>query len=244
MLVEYNMILNRTGGGYTLIGVNGMSAVYGERYNDNVAISNSVTFVLPALASFSVYYMDNAAVQIQGVSSRLTIALLTSGIQGPTGPSPWVVSGTDLSYLNGNVTIGASKAQKLFAPTVVLKGNISNWSYTVPFVNGGAAWTEVIPDSILNVLMTNGSAGMWLVTANATNAVSGGGGIVLSAFAYLAVNPAAGTYVNLYGGFSSYSGLAITAGTATGEFQGYGVFLYTAAGAPSATYQVNFLRLS
>jgi hypothetical protein len=49
--------------------------------------------------------------------------------------------------------------------------------------------------------------------------------------------------VNLYGGFSSYSGLAITAGTATGGFQGYGVFLYT-TDAVTATYQVNFLRLS
>jgi hypothetical protein len=235
------MILNRTGGGYTMIGVNGTDIIYGERYNDNVAVSNSVTFVLPALASFSVYYLDNAEVQVQGVSSRLTIALLTSGIQGPTGPSPWVVSGTDLSYLNGNVTIGVSKVQKLFAPTVVLKGNISNWSYTVDVT--GAGWTEVIPDSNSNVLMTNGSAGMWLVTANATSAASGGGGVVLSACAYVAVNPAAATYVNLYGGFSSYSGLTSTAGTATGEFQGYGVFLYT-TDTVTATYQVNFLRLS
>ena len=84
---------------------------------------------------------------------------------------------------------------------------------------------------------------MWLVTANAIGTASAGSGVALSAFAHIAVNPAANTWANLYGGFSSYGGLALTAGTVTGSTAGRGVYLYSTVAAASATYVVTFLRL-
>ena len=243
LLIEYSLILDRTGGGYTMVGINGTANGFGGRYNDNVAATNSVTILLAPAAYFSVYYMDNANVNVQTASSRLTVTVLSAGPQGATGATVWTQTGNNIAYTNGNVTIGATGTQTLYAPSVVLLGSILNWSYTVTVVNTGAPlWSQVLPDSITNALMTSG-AGMWLVTANASSASAAAGGVALSAFAHVSVNPSAGTWVNLYGGFSSYSGLSLTAGSSTGAFQGYGVFLYTSASAASATYQVNFLRL-
>jgi len=245
LLIEYNMLVDHTGGGYTVVGINGTASTYGGQYNDNVAITNSVTILLAPAASFTIYYMDNALVNLQS-TSRMTITVLEAGVQGPsgpTGPNLWTsTGGGNIAYVGGNVTIGATATQMLYAPSITLSGNISNVSYSATVVNTNAPlWTTILPNSTTNALMTGGT-GLYLVTANATSASSPGGGLTLSAFAYVAVNPAAGTYVNLYGGFSSYAGLALTAGTATGG-QGYGVFLYTTAAAASATYQVNFLRL-
>jgi len=241
LLIEYSMFLDRTGGGYTVIGVNGTTSTYGGRYNDNVAVTNSFTVVLAAGAAFAVYYMDNASVTVQ-TTSRLTVTLLTAGAQGPTGPSQWLTVGNTVSYTGGNVVIGQSATQTLYAPSISLLGNITNTTVQVTVTNTGVPrWDVVLADSISNFLFTSG-VGMWLVTANATGTASAGGGVALSAFAHIAVNPAASTWANLYGGFSSYGGLALTAGTVTGS-AGRGVYLYSTAAAASATYVVTFLRL-
>jgi hypothetical protein len=242
LLIEYSMFLNVTGGGYTVIGVNGTSSTYGGRYNDNVAVTNSFTVVLAAGAAFAVYYMDNASVTVQN-TSRLTVTLLTAGAQGPTGPSQWLTVGNTVSYTGGNVVIGQSATQTLYAPSISLLGNITNTTVQVTVVNTGAPrWDVVLADSVSNLLFTSG-VGMWLVTANAIGTASAGSGVALSAFAHIAVNPAANTWANLYGGFSSYGGLALTAGTVTGSTAGRGVYLYSTAAAASATYVVTFLRL-
>ena len=84
LLVDYSMFVNVTGGGYTVIGINGTSTVYGGRYNDNVAITNSFTVLLTAGSTLGIYYMDNAATTLQ-TTSQLNLTVLTAGPQGPTG---------------------------------------------------------------------------------------------------------------------------------------------------------------
>ena len=104
--VQYSVFLNVTGGGYTVIRVGGVD--YAGRYNDNVAATNSFTVVLAPAATLGVYYLDNSAVTVQ-TSSRLTLTLLVSGLQGPTGPSIWGLTGTT-AYYSGNVTVGTGSS--------------------------------------------------------------------------------------------------------------------------------------
>jgi hypothetical protein len=84
LLVDYSMFVSYTGGGYTAIGINGTSTVYGGRYNDNVAITNSFTILLTAGSTLGIYYMDNAATTLQ-TTSHLSLTVLTAGPQGSTG---------------------------------------------------------------------------------------------------------------------------------------------------------------
>jgi hypothetical protein len=240
-LVEYSFFLDKTGGGYTVIGVNG-NTTYGGTYNDNVAVRNTFSVVLAPNASLGVYYMDNAGVTIQP-NGRLVLTLLVSGQQGPTGPNLWNTERSTVSYTGGNVVIGNTGTQTLYAPSISLLGNITNTTVQVTVANTGAPrWDVVLADSVSNLLFTGG-VGMWLVTANAIGTASAGSGVALSAFAHISVNPAANTWANLYGGFSSYGGLALTAGTGTGSTNGRGVYLYSTVVAASATYVVTFLRL-
>jgi len=105
ILVEYSMFLNVTGGGYTMIGINGTALSYGGRYNDNVAVTNAFTVLLAPGATLGVYYMDNANTVIQ-TTSRLRLTLLVSGAVGPTGVSVWSQTNTTAFYNQGNVVIG------------------------------------------------------------------------------------------------------------------------------------------
>jgi hypothetical protein len=239
-LVEYSLVLDKTGGGYTVISVNG-STTYGASYNDNVAVRNTFSVILAPNASLGVCYMDNAGVTIQP-NGRLVLTLLVSGQQGPTGPNLWKTEGNTVSYTGGNVVIGTTGTQVLYAPSITLLGTISNFSSSpIVVVNSGVPlYTQVLADSTGNVLFQSG-VGMWIVTVNATSAVAPGG-ITLSAFANVSVNPAGNSWANLYGGFSSYSGLALVAGTSTGA-SGRGIWLYTTNAGASATYVVTFLRL-
>ena len=107
LLVEYNIYLNTTVGGYSAIGINGSTTVYGGQYNDSNNFTNSFTILLAPGANVGVYYMDNTSVTVQQ-TSRLTFTLLTVGPQGSTGPtgiSLWTVNGTTVSYAN-NVAVG------------------------------------------------------------------------------------------------------------------------------------------
>lgn len=104
--VEYSVFLNVTGGGYTVIRIGGVD--YAGRYNDNVAVTNAFTVILAAGATLGVYYLDNSAVTVQ-TTSRLTLTLLVSGLQGPTGPSIWGVTGTT-AYYSYNVTVGTGSS--------------------------------------------------------------------------------------------------------------------------------------
>jgi hypothetical protein len=104
LLVEYNIYLNTTVGGYSVIGINGSTNVYGGQFNDSNNFTNSFTILLAPGANVGVYYMDNASVIVQQ-TSRLTFTLLSVGPQGPTGLSLWSVNGNTISYAN-NVSVG------------------------------------------------------------------------------------------------------------------------------------------
>lgn len=84
ILVEYQITLDTTLGGYSLIGVNGSAAAYGGMYNDSNGFSNSCTVLVPAGQTVGVYYQDNTSATVQ-TSSRLKLTVLTAGGQGPTG---------------------------------------------------------------------------------------------------------------------------------------------------------------
>jgi hypothetical protein len=108
ILVEYTLNLNTTLSGFSSIGINGSTALYGGIYNDSNIISNSFVILLPSGSNIGIYYMDNASVVVQQ-TSRLTMTVLTAGPQGPTGPagssnsSEWSLVGDVLSY-PGNVS--------------------------------------------------------------------------------------------------------------------------------------------
>jgi hypothetical protein len=104
LLVEYNIYLNTTVGGYSVIGINGSTTVYGGQYNDSNNFTNSFTILLTPGSNVGVYYMDNTSVIVQQ-TSRLTFTLLSVGPQGPTGLSLWSVNGNTVSYAN-NVSVG------------------------------------------------------------------------------------------------------------------------------------------
>lgn len=91
LLVDYSMFVSYTGGGYTAIGIDGTTNVYGARYNDNVAITNSFTILLAPGSSLGIYYLDNAATTLLD-TSHLSLTVLTAGPQGPTGASGQVTT--------------------------------------------------------------------------------------------------------------------------------------------------------
>ena len=110
LLVEYNIFLNTTLSGYSVIGINGSTNVYGGLYNDSNNFTNSFTILLSPGATVGIYYMDNTTVTVQQ-SSRLTFTLLVAGpqgatgITGPTGPTQWGATGSNTLYYNGNVVV-------------------------------------------------------------------------------------------------------------------------------------------
>ena len=104
VLVQYTLNLDSTMGGYSAIGINGSTTVYGGTYNDTNGFTNSYTVMLPAYGTLGIYYMDNGATNIQ-TSSYLRLTIL---VAGATGASPWTVSGTTASYTVGNVGIGTT----------------------------------------------------------------------------------------------------------------------------------------
>ena len=102
LLVEYTLNLNTTLSGFSAIGVNGSSSLYGGVYNDSNIAGNSFVVLLPSGSSLGIYYMDNTSVTIQP-TSRLSLTVLTAGAQGPTGASQWSIVGNALSY-PGNIS--------------------------------------------------------------------------------------------------------------------------------------------
>ena len=97
LLIEYTLNTNTTTGGYSAICLNGVtSTVYGGAFNDSNWVTNSFTILLTANSTFGVYYTDGAAVTLQ-TTSRLTITVLMSGGQGPTGGSLFGFTGTNLA---------------------------------------------------------------------------------------------------------------------------------------------------
>jgi hypothetical protein len=102
LLVEYTLNLDTTLSGYSAIGVNGSSSLYGGVYNDSNIAGNSFVVLLPSGSSLGIYYMDNTAVTVQE-TSRLSLTVLTAGAQGPTGASQWSLVGNALSY-PGNIS--------------------------------------------------------------------------------------------------------------------------------------------
>jgi hypothetical protein len=82
--VKYTLNLDITAGGYTAVGLNGSTELFGGAYNDTNSFSNSCIILVPAGLSFGVYYMDNTTVNVQA-SSRISCTVLTAGGQGPTG---------------------------------------------------------------------------------------------------------------------------------------------------------------
>jgi hypothetical protein len=82
--IEYTLNLSSTGGGYSAIGINGPTSIFGGSYNDSNGFSNSCTILLQPGSWFAVYYMDSIIVTIQP-SSRIIVTLLSAGAQGSTG---------------------------------------------------------------------------------------------------------------------------------------------------------------
>jgi len=143
LLVEYSIFLNVTGGGYTVIGINGTSNVYGGRYNDNVAVTNSFTILLAAGATFGVYYMDNSPVQIQ-TTSRMNLTMLVAGPQGPTGNQVWGTTGAAAYYTQGNVFIGTGPSPA----NLSVIGTINNMTVgpgTGTYANNTLVGTNTLP---------------------------------------------------------------------------------------------------
>jgi hypothetical protein len=107
LLIEYNIYLNTTVGGYSVIGINGSTTVYGGQFNDSNNFTNSFTILLAPGSNVGVYYMDNASVIVQQ-TSRLTFTMLAAGPQGPTGPSQWGATGANSLYFGGNVFVAGT----------------------------------------------------------------------------------------------------------------------------------------
>jgi hypothetical protein len=320
LLVEYTLNLDTTLSGYSAIGINGSSNVYGGIYNDSNIVGNSFVVLLPSGSSLGIYYMDNTSVVVQQ-TSRLSLTVLTVGPQGPTGSSQWSLVGNALSYPgnisatgtvnsitvgrgpggvasntvvganalannttggnnmvvgynagytpagftgSNNIYLGASAAPSSGAanneivigqgatgagsntavignPATVsttLFGSVRSFNYTV--VVSSTGYTTIIANDLTgNPLYRN--SGIWLVSANATTTV---GNITLSATAYAATNITSSNATNVFGGFSASSYVAITGGTNTGAFLGYGVYLNVTNVAAYGTYNVNFLRIN
>lgn len=165
VLVEYTLYLDATQGGYSAIGVNGSTTVYGGMYNDTNWFSNSYTVMIPPSQTVGIYYMDNGSVNIQ-TSSFLRLTVLMAGGVGPTGPagylgadgatgrtgstgvtgttgmtgaSPWTLSGSNTYYTAGNVGVGTvSPAAPLhvFSANGVQLSNTASVNYTQTSVLG------------------------------------------------------------------------------------------------------------
>ena len=132
--VEYMINLDVTAGGYTAVGLNGTTNLFGGSYNDTNSFSNSCIILVPAGASFGVYYMDNTSVNVQA-SSRISCTLLTAGGQGPTGttgPTGPVGTASQVSYnMPGSQTIGPSASM-----AVVTLNTIPDASQTTTGLTG------------------------------------------------------------------------------------------------------------
>ena len=95
--VEYTLNLDTSAGGYSAVGLSGASDLYGGTYNDSNGFSNSCVVLVPAGASFGVYYMDSVTVTVQS-TSRIICTVLTAGGQGPTGATGPMMQGAVASY--------------------------------------------------------------------------------------------------------------------------------------------------
>ena len=95
--VEYTLNLDTSAGGYSAVGLNGSSNLFGGTYNDSNGFSNSCVVLVPAGSSFGVYYMDSVTVTVQP-TSRIICTVLTAGGQGPTGATGPMMQGAVASY--------------------------------------------------------------------------------------------------------------------------------------------------
>ena len=87
LLVEYQVLLDTTGGGASYVKLNG-TTTYGNMLNDNNSFTNSFVVRLPPGQTLGVYYMDNNSCVVQ-TASRLSITLLVSGL-GQTGAAGYI----------------------------------------------------------------------------------------------------------------------------------------------------------
>ena len=84
--IEYTLNLSATSGGYSAIGLNGSTLIYGGTFNDTNGFSNSCIILVPAGGYFGIYYQDNATVTVLN-TSRIICTVLNVGGAGPTGPT-------------------------------------------------------------------------------------------------------------------------------------------------------------
>ena len=84
--IEYTLNLSATSGGYSAIGLNGSTLIYGGTFNDTNGFSNSCIILVPAGGYFGIYYQDNATVTVLN-TSRIICTVVNVGGVGPTGPT-------------------------------------------------------------------------------------------------------------------------------------------------------------
>ena len=84
--IEYTLNLSATSGGYSAIGLNGSTLIYGGTFNDTNGFSNSCIILVPAGGYFGIYYQDNATVTVLN-TSRIICTVVNVGGAGPTGPT-------------------------------------------------------------------------------------------------------------------------------------------------------------
>jgi hypothetical protein len=176
--VEYTLNLSTTQGGYSGVGLNGSTNIFGGVYNDSNGISNSCTVLVPAGQTLGLYYSDNGGTIVQ-TSSRITFTLLMAGALGPTGVMGPVGAVSQISY----TTQGGSQSITPITTmnTVILwpyydstqsTGNTA-FSYAAGlFRNNNLGAITVLVEYTLNLITTGG--GYAAIGLNGYTALFGG----------------------------------------------------------------------
>jgi len=187
LLIDYTVYLNTTLGGYSLIGINGTTTVYGGTYNDTNWFTNTYTILLTAGSTVGIYYMDNGNPVIQ-TSSRCTITLLVAGPQGPTGSGA-----TGLQGVTGFTGITGIQGPTGSAGTVGIQTVYPSVTQTIatPSTLTAVSWGTIDSNQSIGVIGLTYSSGTGLFT-NSTSATMP---LLLDYMVYL--NTTLGGYSNI-----------------------------------------------
>ena len=176
LLVEYNIRTDITGGGVSFVGVTVSSVLtqYGTMLNDNNSFANSYTVVLPAAASFGVYYMDNLTCNIQ-TDSRVSATLLVAGQQGATGPVGQVaILSQTASSQSASLTATTVKWPTVDAGQSTGNTNMIYANGTGLFTNNNASTLPFLVEYSINLNTTTGGYSYVGITTGGVTTPYGG----------------------------------------------------------------------